>query len=178
MIRNTDGTPYTLANSIRTYDPCNTNEKDLFNLYDAEIIEINGTPIEYYEVFIDSNNIDPLYNEARSKLWSQTPRLFYGFYDPITSQQALGLYGIDSPDEIVIECNYQAVLQALGHKPKIGSRIVTVHKREHWEIKQTNVADWKLWGEIRLQILCDRFQENLSTGEGRVTQENKPSSIN
>lgn len=177
MIRNPDGSPYSVSGTLQTYKPCDQTDKELFNRYDAEIIRINGTPIYYYELFLDSNNIDPLYREARAKVWSQNPVCLYGFYDPITSQNYVNMFGIDSPDEVIFEFNYQAVLQALGHKPKIGSRLFTPHKREHWEIKQTNVADWKMWSEIRLQVICDRFQETLSTGEGKVTKDEPPYKI-
>ena len=128
---------------------------------------------------MDVNNIDPLFLESRNKIWSQQPVLLYGFYDPITSQNFMNMFGIDSPDtDVMFELNYRAVLDAVGHKPKIGSRLFTPHKGEHWEIKQTNVADWKIWGEIRLQILVDRFQESTTTGEGKVTQQENSYKIN
>lgn len=168
-IKNPDGSTYNVTGMLQQYDSSNV-EHELFNVWDQEVIEIGGTPILYYELFINVNNIDELYVEARDKLWSQHPIQLYGYYDPIPSQNAMGAYGIDSPDEIMFEFNYSNVLSILGHPPKIGARIFTPHKKENWVIKQRNVEVFKMWGEIRLQVMCDRFQESLTTGEGKVTQ--------
>jgi hypothetical protein len=169
MIRNPDGSPYKPTGTLTQFDPDNP-EFELFNSLDQEIIEIGGTPIMYYEVFINVSNIDELYVEARDKLWSEVPICLNGYYDPIPSQNAMGAFGIDSPDELMIEFNYRHVLKKLKHPPKIGARIFTPHKREHWVVIQRNVEVFKLWGELRLQLMCGRFQESLTTGEGRVTQ--------
>ena len=66
----------------------------------------------------------------------------------------------------------------MGHPPKIGSRIHTPHKREDWVVVQRNPGDYKLWGEIRLELLCQRFQETVTTGEGKVTQKKPDFRIN
>lgn len=176
-IRNPDGSPYKPTGTLTQFDPDNP-EFELFNSLDQEIIEMGGTPVMYYEVFINVANIDELYMEARDKLWSEHPICLSGYYDPIPSQNAMGAFGIDSPDELMIEFNYRHVLKALGHPPKIGARIFTPHKREHWVVIQRNVEVFKLWGELRLQLMCGRFQESLTTGEGRVTQKQPDFKLN
>lgn len=168
-ILNPDGTPYKLSGSLQQFDP-ESPEFDFFNSLDEEVIRMGGTPIYYYEVFIQSQTVDPLYLEDRGKLFSNTPVFLYGFYDPIPSQNMMTTFGIDSPDELMFEFNYKDVLSRIGHAPKIGSRLYTPHKRENWVIIQRNVEEFKLWGELRLQIMCQRFQESLTTGEGKVTQ--------
>ena len=88
------------------------------------------------------------------------------------------MFGIDSPDEMVFEVNFKATVDAIGHPPKVGSRIFTPHKREDWRIIQRNAGEFKLWGEIRMQILCERYQESVTTGEGKVTQKKPDFKIN
>jgi hypothetical protein len=168
MIKNMDGTPFQLSD-LRAFDPQNP-EKDLFNSIDAEAIEINGTPLFYYEVFIDFNSIDQLYHESRNKVWSPNPVCLHTAYDPISSQFSMGAFGSDSPDEIMFEFNYSAVLKKLGHPPKIGSMIFTPHRSEYWVLVDRKLADWKNWHQIRLQMECKRFQESLTTGEGMATR--------
>jgi hypothetical protein len=168
-IRNCDGTPYKLSGSLNLYDPTSP-EHFLLNSFDAEIIQIAGTPILYYEVFIQKQTIDPLFREDRGKLFSTNPVTLNGFYEPIASQNFLNMFGIDAPDEIQFQFNYREVLKAVGHPPKIGSRLYTPHKGENWVIVQRNVGDFFLWGELRLTIIAQRFQESTTTGEGRVSQ--------
>jgi hypothetical protein len=172
-IKNPDGSVYQPSGSLQQFDPTNL-EHDLFNLWDQEVIEIGGAPIDYHNLFINISNIDELYVEARDKVWSKHPVQIYGFYNPIPSSNMLGMFGIDSPDEIMFEFNYRHVLKTLGHVPKIGARLYTPHKGENWVIIQRNVEVFKLWGELRLQLMCMRFQESLTTGEGKVTQNRRP----
>lgn len=175
-IKNLDGTPYVASGSVQQYDPSNP-EHDLFNLWDEEIIRIGGSPIMYYEVFINTGDIDTVYNEARNKIFSNNPVQLYGLYEPIRSQNQMMAFGFDSPDQMMFELNYNAVLCTLGHMPKIGSRLYTPHLRENWEIVQLNRGEFKLWGALRLQIVAVRYQESVTTGEGRVTQSDKPFEI-
>lgn len=176
-IYNPDGSKYNVKGTLQQFDPENP-EHDLFNLWDQEAIEIGGTPVYYYDVFINVNNIDELYVEARDKIWSQHPICIYGYYDPVQQQNAMTAFGIDGPEELMLEFNYRHVLKAIGHPPKIGARLFSPHKRENWVIKQRSTEVYKMWGEIRLQVMCDRFQESLTTGEGRVTQREPDFKIN
>jgi hypothetical protein len=170
VIRNSDGTPFQVTGSRSLFDPTNP-DYELFNLWDQEAIEIGGSPIYYYEVFISQQAIDELYGESRSKVWSQYPVELIGMYEPIPSGNVLGGFGIDSPnDEIMIDFNYKYLLNKLGKLPKIGSRIFTPHLRENWQIIQFSTGEYRAWNILRLQMLCRKFQESLTTGEGKVTQ--------
>lgn len=171
MIRNPDGTPYSASGDFSQYDPTNP-DKELFNLWDQELIRISGTPIFYFEVFIPTETIDPIYLESRNKIFATNPIKLYALYEPIPSQNSMGVFGIDAPDEMLLELNYSEVLSTLGHMPKIGSRILTPHLNENWKIVQNNLGEFKLWGAMRLQIMVQKFQESTTTGEGKVTQKN------
>ena len=177
VIKNKDGSVYKVSGSLQQFDPENP-EHDLFNEYDQEIIEITGSPIFYYEVFINCNTIDEIYVEDRGKLWSGHPVCIYSYYEPIPAQNFVGTFGIDAPDEMMFEFNYRYVLKTLKHVPKIGARIYSPHKRENWVIIQRNVEMFRLWGELRLQIMCQRFPESFTTGEGKVTQKSPNFKIN
>lgn len=176
-IRNPDGSLYKPAGTLQQFDPSSL-EHDLFNIWDQEVIEVGGTPLFYYDVFININSIDELYVEARDKIYSETPVQVYGYYEPIPSSNTMGVFGIDSPDEIMFEFNYRHILRTLGRAPRIGARIFSPHKKENWMVMQRNVEVFKLWGELRLQIMCVRFQESLTTGNGKVTKREPDFKIN
>lgn len=167
-ILNSDGTPYQLS-GLERFDP-NSPEHELTRLWDSEIIQLSGSPIFYYEVFIQMNTVDELYQEDRGKLFSTVPIELRAYYEPITSQNAQTEFGIDALEEIEFQLNYRDVLMTIGHPPKVGSRIYTPHKRQNWIIVQRNVDDFRLWGELRLKLYCQVFQESLTQNEGAVTQ--------
>lgn len=169
MIKNPNGTPYEVSGSLVQYDP-NSPNMALYDVWDQDAIKIGGTPIYYFEVFISTTGIDPIYNESRNKVWSQFPVQLYGVYDPIASLNDMGLFGIDSPSEIVIEFNRKAVLDAIGHPPKNGSRIRTPHMQEDWEIVQVNTAEFKQWSVLHYQFICKKFQDDAINGPGKVRQ--------
>lgn len=173
MIKNPDGTEYKTLGEYRHFNP-KAPEHDLFNSWDEEIIKVGGSPIYYYEVFLQSGTIDPVYLEDRGKIFSNHPIELYCFYEPIPSQNSQNMFGIDSPDEMIFEFNYKYVLRTLGHPPKIGSRIYTPHLKEDWKVIQRSTGEYQHWGVLRLQVLCSRFQESTTTGEGKVTQSNRP----
>jgi len=169
-IKNCDGTMYKVNGSMTSFDPF-SQEQELFNQWDAEIIQFGGSPIFYYELLIQRNTIDPLLREDRGKIYSIDPVCLYTIYDPVPSQNYMNMYGMDSPDDIKFELNYRQVLKKLGHPPKIGSRLFTPHKRENWEIIQRSLGDFKFWNEgLTLILICQRFQESTTSNDGNATQ--------
>lgn len=167
MLKNPDGSPFQLSD-LQNYDRDNP-EFELINDWDKEVIEIGGSPIFYYEVMIQANTIDPLYLEDRGKLWNPNPVCLHAIYDPVPSQNYMTTFGIDAPDEVMFEFNYRDVIEKLGHPPRIGSRIFTPHRRENWQIAQIGDEQYQLWGQTRLQVMCKKFQETLTTADGKAT---------
>ena len=160
---NLDGTPYQLRGSTQMFDPLDRTF-DLFNLWDQEAIKRGGSPIYYYEVIITPDMIDPVYLEARNKLFAPNPTELWCTYEPIPSQNLLNQFGIDAPDEMKFELNYRAVLKAVGHPPKIGSRVKTPFLNEDWVIIERKLGEFKLYNALRIQLVCQRFQEDAVSG--------------
>lgn len=169
-ILNNDGTPYQLADGIQSFDPENP-EFDLFNTWDQEALAMGGAPVYYYEVMIQSQTTHDLYLEDRGKLWSPNPICLMAQYDPIPSQNQMTVFGMDAADELLFEFNYQEVLKKVGHPLRIGSRLFSAHRRENWVVIQNGVEEFKLWGQLRLQVMAKRWQEDRSSP---VLQQQQP----
>lgn len=173
MIKNQDGTPYKASGEIKSYQNNNPSHC-LMDAWDAESIRRGGSPLYYYEVFIQQGTIDPIYLEDRGKIFSNIPIVIYTSYEPTASQNYQSIHGIDSLEDVIFETNYTDVLNRIGHPPKIGSRIHSPHLGEDWILVQRNLAEFKNWGKFRLNLICSKFQESSTTGEGKITQNNKP----
>jgi len=173
MLLNPDGSKYCPTGTLRQFNPGPNNQLKLFDLWDQAAIEQGGSPIYYYEVFISSGEIDEDYIEARGKIFSEQPVELWATYDPLASQNYQNQWGLDSLNDMVFELNAKAVINKVGHMPKIGSRIHTPHLGEDWQIVQRNLGEFKLWGALRLQLICQQFQESTTTSDGKVT-ENSP----
>ncbi len=164
-----DGTPYELNQDVRAYKP-NSPEQQLLDEWDQEQIERNGAPLEYFDVFIDSNSIDPLYIESRNKVYSPIPIILWGFNIPNPSTFSMGIFGPDGADEALFEFNHAYLMSKLGFLPKPGARIFSPQKRENWVVEQSNTEISALHKIMRVQVFCHRFQESRTTSSGKVTQ--------
>jgi len=167
-----DGKPYRTAGTLTQFNPDDTQHL-LFNVWDEDAIRQGGSPIYYYEKFISPAVIDPDYIEARGAIISEKPVELWAFYEPLAAQNAMGVFGFDSLNEVIFECNAKAVIKAIGHMPKLGSRIYTPHLGENWEIIQRNLGEFRMWGALRVQLIARQFQESVTMQGGRATQ-NKP----
>jgi hypothetical protein len=167
-LRKPDGTEYVASGCRQQFNP-DAPEHQLFNFWDEEAIEIGGSPLFYYEIFIPTAKIDRLYLECRAKLFNNFPVTLYCTYDPQPQTKTRGPFGWDSMQDYTFELNYKHTLKLLGHPPKIGSRLYTPHLGEDWVLVNTKTSEYKMWGNVRLQLICQRFQENLTTGEGKIT---------
>lgn len=163
MIFRNDGKPYAVTGSRQQFDD-GLPEHDLFNTWDEESIKVGGSPIFYYELFVDTNNVDPIYLETRTKMFNPHPVQLYATYEPVPSQNLQTAFGIDSPDEMIFDLNYRAVLRDLGYAPKIGSRIFSPFLKENWVIIERKTGEMKMYGVVRLQLVCQRFQEDDVSG--------------
>lgn len=168
-IKNCDGSIYRPFGSLDQFDP-DSPEHNLFNSFDQELMQISGTPIFYYELFIQKQTMDPLWREDRGKIWATNPIQLQGFYTPVASQNYMDMFGMDSLEEVQFQFNFRDVVKKLGHVPKLGSRLFTPHKRENWQIVQRNAGEFYLWGQTRLVIIAQKFQESTTTKEGAVSQ--------
>ena len=73
---------------------------------------------------------------------------------------------------MIIEFNYRSVVRKLGHPPKIGSRLFTPFLKENWVIIERKTGEFKMYGVVRLQCICQRFQEDDVSGTSAQSQQN------
>ena len=174
-LRNPDGSRYQVSGSLQQFDPASPDHC-LFNQWDAEVIKIGGSPIFYYEVFIQTQTLDPIHREDRGKIWSSHPIQLYAHYEPTETQYYQNQFGIEGIEESIFEINYKEAVGLIGHPPKIGSRIFTPHSGEHWRIVQPTRQEFALWGSIRLRLFCVKFQSDVV--EGNITPKQPDFRIN
>lgn len=159
-ITNSDGSPYQLSGTLNIFDPSFKANSDYLSSVISEEIKIFGSPILYYEVLINPQNIDETYLEDRSKLYSSTPVELFAMYEPNSPNTMLSSFGIESGSmDTIFSLSYTDVLHRLGNKmPTIGSRIYTPHLRENWSVVSVQVDDFKLWGKYMIKILAAKWQ--------------------
>lgn len=169
VIRNQDGTPYKLEGNLKLFDPKNVDQ-DLMHSIDAECIQLSGSPVFYYRIYIDQSNYDDLYQESRNKVRKQQGIELIAHWEPVTPQNDLGVFGIDSPDEVVFSFNIREFKDKTGNDlPVVGSLIYTPFDKNWWEIIQIGHGkeggDFQIWGKYRFQVLARKYQESITDEE-------------
>ena len=62
---------------LNLFDPKNP-DINLFNIVDDEIIRLSGSKLEFYRLYVDSTDIDDVYQEVRQKVVSRQPITVFG----------------------------------------------------------------------------------------------------
>lgn len=172
MIKNSDGTPYTLGGSLNTFDPQNPDLTLLDDLF-LESLQINGVPVLIYPVLIQMTSFDKLYAEDRSKLWAQIPTELNAFMEPVTNQNYQNVFGIDSPGDIVMEFSRKQLMEKLNGLPKVGSRIFVPFRRENFIVVQRNMGAMRAWHTVSIQIVAQHFQTSSTDASGTPSANTK-----
>lgn len=145
--------------------------KGLLRKADGFWIDNAGFPIVVTGVLKPDTKVERLYLEDGCKVFnSQTPILLYGFYDYPSEGNYMNMFGIDAPDEMEIEFNEENVLKKLGMLPEIA----TVLRIEDatWTVIQRKRIYNRFIGRYRLSLTVTRYQESVTTGEGKVAKPN------
>lgn len=175
MIRNEDGTPYSLG-EMALWDPQNP-EHLLHDEIDRELIRMSGSPVLYYK-YVPSRVEGNIYSEERDKIFSPTPVCVFAVWEPPKPLQDLGYWGIDSPDDVAMAFNRNEFVELVGELPTTGSLLMTMYDREWWEITKAsgNSPDDKdqlIWGKHRVAVLARKYQPSATDsspdGRGRAT---------
>lgn len=167
-----DGRPYQPLGKLAAYNP-NSAQNKLFSQFDAEAIRLGGSPILYYECLIQFSTLDKLYMEDRGKVFSPCPIQLYAYYEPPDQVASSGIFGVDTPDmEAIFETNSDATIAAIGHPPKVGSRIYTPHLCEDWVLVDRRQAEFKGWGALHYILHCTKWLPNRTDQTDRFTHNN------
>lgn len=128
---------------------------------DGQWIESAGHPIFILGV-IEYETTDPLYLEkVTHKHIYGSPILVYGIYE-YSPTNAMTAFGIDEPDELNIEVNYDILIEKLKMLPKIGTLLKV--EEENWVVANYNWVYDKFIGKKRLNLTCRRYQESATCG--------------
>ena len=177
VLRKQDGTPLKLEGNLKLFDTKNVDQ-DLMHSIDQEVIELSGSPVFYYKVYIDQSNYDSLYGESRNKIRRQDGIELIAHWEPVTPTQDLQTFGIDSPDEVMFSFNIRQFKDITKDDlPINGALVYTPFDKNWWEIIQVNYGkdseDFKIWGKYRFSVLARKYQESITDEEPTRPEPNK-----
>jgi hypothetical protein len=129
-------------------------------------IENAGHPIVVSGVFRPTNNnIDNIYCEDRDKIFESMHVTIYGFYDyPTTSYCTT--FGIDALNDLEVQLNAELLLKKLGKFPEIGTLLYI--EQSNWLVINRSWVYNRFIGKYRISLICQRYQESVTTGKNGI----------
>jgi hypothetical protein len=138
--------------------------KDVCRKIDGYWIENAGHPILVKGVFTAREK-----DELHIGKWadfSPINAIIYGFYDyPAESQ--FSIFGIDSPEEMVVQINTEMASANMNGIPAIGTLLNI--ENCNWIVVNRGYVHNRFIGKYRLSLQCERYQESVTpTGKNGV----------
>lgn len=123
----------------------NSNDINLFNLVDDELIRISGSKMQYFKCYIDEN-YDPVYQEERKRVVAAEPIVVHGHYDPTQIEQNLTQFGVVIENDQTFVFNKSYIEQKLHRAPQPGDLIRPLFSNLKYEIFQVTQDSFEVYG--------------------------------
>jgi len=127
------------------------NDKNLFNLVDAENIKLSGSRVLVYK-YVPSNDIDDVYQESRQKTIAPEPVALWAHYDPRPVEENLTQFGVEMQIDQVFVFNKSYTETALGQPVEIGDIIEPEFQDMKFEVFEVQEDSFEAYGVYHLLV--------------------------
>jgi hypothetical protein len=127
------------------------NDKNLFNMIDAENIKLSGSRIKVYK-YIKSNDIDDIYMESRQKTIAGEPVVVWGHFDPRPIEENLSQFGVEIQYDQVFNFNKSYVESILGSPVEIGDILEPEFQNVKFEVYEVQEDSFEAYGVYHLLV--------------------------
>jgi hypothetical protein len=127
------------------------NDKNLFNMIDAENIKLSGSRIKVYK-YIKSNDIDDIYMESRQKTIAGEPVIVWGHFDPRPIEENLSQFGVEIQYDQVFNFNKSYVESILGSPIEIGDILEPEFQSVKFEVYEVQEDSFEAYGVYHLLV--------------------------
>lgn len=127
------------------------NDKNLFNLVDAENIKLSGSRVLVYK-YIPSNDIDDVYQESRQKTIAPEPVGLWAHYDPRPVEENLTQFGVEMQVDQVFVFNKSYTEKMLGEPVAIGDIIEPEFQDMKFEVFEVQEDSFEAYGVYHLLV--------------------------
>ena len=129
----------------------NKNDKNLFNMVDAENIKLSGSRIKVFE-YIPSNDIDDVYQESRQKTIAHEPVTLWAHYDPRPIEENLSQFGVEMQIDQVFVFNKSYTENLLGRSIAIGDVLQPEFQEMKFEVFEVQEDSFEAYGVYHLLV--------------------------
>jgi len=125
------------------------NDKNLFNLIDAENIKLSGSRVKVFK-YVPSNDIDEVYQEPRQQTIAHEPVTLWAHYDPRPVEENLTQFGVEMQLDQVFVFNKSYAENMLGDPIQIGDIIQPEFQDIKFEVFEVQEDSFEAYGVYHL----------------------------
>ena len=127
------------------------NDKNLFNLVDAENIKLSGSKIFVYK-YTPSEEYDDVYMESRQKVISPEPVVLWAHYDPRPIEEELSEFGVEIQYDQTFIFNKSQTEAILGRPIINGDIIEPEFQNAKFEVFEVQEDEFSSYGVYHLLV--------------------------
>lgn len=150
---------YNESSMLNLFDP-NNSDKNLFNMVDEEVIRLSGSEILLFK-YIESEDIDDVYQESKRKLISTTPITIFGNYDPRPIEETLTQFGVEVQNDQVFVFNKTYIQRKIGRPIIPGDVLKPVFQNMKFEVYQVQEDSFQAYGVYHLLVHAKLLRDSL-----------------
>tara|TARA_R110002020_G_scaffold379488_4_gene590742 strand:- start:2797 stop:3354 length:558 start_codon:yes stop_codon:yes gene_type:complete len=138
----------TSDSDLNLFDQSNP-DLNLFNLVDDEMIKLSGSKMKFFK-YLQVNNHDEVYMEAREKPIVKEAVVVHGHYTPEAMQENLTQFGIELTNDQVFTFNKSYIQQKIGRSVIPGDIIEPFFQNQKYEIFEVVEDSFESYGVYHL----------------------------
>ena len=128
-----------------------SNDKNLMNSVDEEIIRISGSEILLFKYF-PSEEYDEVYMESKRKIIAPEPIKLIGHYEPRAIEENLTQFGVEIQNDQVFMFNKSYVERKLGRSVIPGDILKPVFQEMKFEVFEVQEDSFEVYGIYHLMV--------------------------
>ena len=144
-----------------------SNDLELFNLVDEELIRLSGSKIYYYKSFIDES-YDKVYLESRNRIVSKTPIVLWASFDPRAIEEEMSEFGLELTNDQTFVFNKSYIEQNLGRPPQEGDVIKTTFQNIKYEIIEVQEDSFESYGSYHYNCFAKVLRDSSDVVDEEV----------
>lgn len=129
----------------------NSNDKNLMNSIDEEIIRISGSEILLFKYF-PSEEYDEVYMESKRKVIAPEPIRIIGHYEPRAIEENLTQFGVEIQNDQVFMFNKSYVERKINRSVIPGDILQPVFQNMKFEVFEVQEDSFEVYGIYHLMV--------------------------
>lgn len=145
---------------LNLFNP-DSEDIQLFNIIDDEIIKLSGSKLLYFKSYGETD-FDEVYMESRNKTITDKPIIVYGSYDLKPVEENLTQFGLTLSNDQVFVFNKLYITQKLGRVPKEKDIIQTPTQNLKFEVFEVQEDSFEIYGVFHINCAA-RLLRDIET---------------